>query len=246
LNNIITRFIFFLTYENSYNATIFFAYIGYFQLINIVDKFVVLDNIQFTKQGWINRNKFLQNNRDKYFSIPIKKSSFNLNIIDRKISDKYKKQKILNQFYNAYQKAPYFDEIYPLLEKIISHSNKNLFKYVFHSISAICEYLFINTELFLSSSIEIDHRLKSEKKVIEICKFLKSNVYVNSSGGEKIYKKDNFKKLNINLKFLHSLEFRYKQYDSNLYVPNLSIIDVLMFNSKKIVKEKIDNNFILK
>ena len=224
----------------------FLPYIGYFQLINVVDKFVILDNIQYIKQGWINRNKFLQNNKEKYFSIPIKKSSSNSSIINREISDKYKKQKILNHFYNAYQKAPYFDEIYPLLERIVSNSNQNLFKYVFHSISEICEYLYINTELLLSSSIDIDHHLKSEKKVIEICKFLKTNVYINSSGGEKIYKKDNFKKFNINLKFIHSLEFRYKQYDSNYYVPNLSIIDVLMFNSKKTVKEKIDNNFMLK
>lgn len=224
----------------------FLPYIGYFQLINIVDKFVILDNVQFTKKGWVNRNKFLQNNRDKYFSIPIKKSSFNSNIIDRIISDEYNQKKILSQFYNAYQKAPYFNEIYPLIEKIVFHSNKNLFEYIFHSISEICNYLSINTELFVSSSIDIDHHLKSEKKVIEICKFFKSKVYINSSGGAKIYEKNNFKKFNINLKFLHSLEFKYKQYDNNFYVPKLSIIDVLMFNSKKNVKEIIVNNFVLK
>ena len=224
----------------------FLPYIGYFQLINTVDKFVILDNIQFIKQGWINRNKLLQNNRDKYFTIPIKKSSFNSNIIDREISGEYKKKKILNQFYNAYQKAPYFEEIFPLLERIILYSNQNLFSYVFHSISGICEYLCINTELTLSSSINIDHHLKKEKKVIEICKFFKSKLYVNSSGGEKIYRINDFNKFNINIKFLHSLEFKYKQYNSNYFVPNLSIVDVLMFNSKKIIKEKIINNFILK
>ena len=224
----------------------FLPYIGYFQLINISEKFVVLDNVQYIRRGWINRNKYLLNNKDRYFTIPITKIPQHQNIVKVKISKEYDRKKILKQFYHAYKKAPHFDKIYPLLDRIILYSDQNLFRYVLHSISEICEYLDIKTKFYLSSNIRIDHNLRSEKKIIALCKFFKSNLYINSSGGEKIYKKDDFKKFYINIKFLNSSEFRYKQFNNNYFIPNLSIVDVLMFNSKKTIKEKINNNFILK
>lgn len=92
----------------------FFPYIGYWQLINSVDTFVIYDNIQYTKKGWINRNRFLQNGKDCLFSISLKKDSDFLDIRDRIISDDFNRKKMLNQIKCSYQKAPYFDEVSPL------------------------------------------------------------------------------------------------------------------------------------
>src|SRR5690606_18130129 len=113
----------------------FCPYIGYFQLMNAVDKFVVYDNIQYTKKGWINRNRILMNGKDQLFSLPVKKDSDYLNINQRFLSDDFdgEKKKLLNKFKGAYNKAPYFKEIFPLLQEIINDDSNNLFDYIYHS-----------------------------------------------------------------------------------------------------------------
>jgi len=224
----------------------FLPYIGYFQLINAVEKFVVYDNIEYSKKGWINRNRYLQNNKDYFFTIPIKKNSDYSHIVDLKISESYKREKILNKFNNAYRKAPYFRQNFPILEKIISYSSESLFHYILYSINTICNILEIKTEIIVSSNIDIDHNLKSEKKIIEICKKLNSKTYLNSSGGIKIYSKEYFKKFNIDLIFLESLLLRYSQFNNEKFVPCLSIVDVLMFNSVDIIKLNLNKNLEFK
>jgi len=224
----------------------FLPYIGYFQLINIVDKFVVYDNVQYIKSGWINRNRYLLNNKDRYFTIPVKKFSKQQNIINIEISKNYQREKILRQFYNAYKKALCFEEIYKLLNEIIMFPSQNLFEYTFFSISTICKYLNINTKIYISSKIDYDNTLKSENKVIDICNSLNGTIYINPEGGKKIYKKVNFKKFKLNLKFLHTKDYKYKQFDTKIFIPRLSIVDMLMFNSKEKVKEVITNNFFLR
>ena len=109
----------------------FLPYVGYFQLINTVDKFVVYDDIQYIKKGWINRNKYLLNNEDRYFTISVEKSSQKQEIFKINISKDYKRGKILQKFLHAYYKAPYFDETYKLLNKMIMFPSENLFEYIF-------------------------------------------------------------------------------------------------------------------
>ena len=106
----------------------FFPYIGYFQLINCVDKFVVYDNIEYTKKGWINRNRILQNSKDSYISIPLKKDSDFIHICERKITDSWPKErmKILNRIHNSYRKAPHFSAVEPLIENILNYQTHNL------------------------------------------------------------------------------------------------------------------------
>ena len=223
----------------------FLPYLGYFQLINIADKFVVYDNVQYIKRGWINRNRYLLNNKDNYFIIPVKKFSHQQKIIEINISKNYDREKMLRKFYNAYNKAPYFEETYKLLTEIIKFPSQNLSEYTFFSISTICKYLNIKTKILISSKINYNHKLKSENKVIDICNSLNGTIYINPEGGKKIYKKENFKKFKLNLKFLYTEDFKYKQFDEKTFIPKLSIVDILMFNSKKKVKEIIDNNFVL-
>src|SRR5690349_10134683 len=105
----------------------FFPYIGYFQLINASDLFIVYDNIQYTKKGWINRNRFLQNGKDVLFSIPLKKDSDYLDVRDRDLALDFNKTKLLNQIKAAYQRAPYMNETYPIIEEIIQFDDINLF-----------------------------------------------------------------------------------------------------------------------
>ncbi len=88
----------------------FLPYIGYFQLINAVDKFVIYDNIEFTKKGWINRNRILVNGKDEFISLPITKASDFLHANQRYLASNFEneKNKILRKIKESYRKAPYF------------------------------------------------------------------------------------------------------------------------------------------
>ncbi len=208
----------------------FLPYIGYFQLLNAVDKYVIYDNIQFTKKGWINRNRILQNGKDALITIPVEKDSDYLDVCQRSISSGFDKRKLLNQIKESYRKAPYFNDVIPLIEEIINYEDSNLFNYIYHSIVNICGYLKIDTELIVSSTIDIDHSLKGQEKVIAICKALGATEYYNAIGGQELYSVADFRKENIQLNFVSSNLVEYKQF-ANEFVPWLSILDVMMFNS---------------
>lgn len=218
----------------------FFPYIGYWQLINAVDTFIVYDNIKYTKKGYINRNNFLINGKKTLFSIPLVKDSDYLNIVDRRIAPEFNKYKLIDKFKNAYFKAPFKDDVLDLIESIMYYENVNLFEYIYNSIVKICEFLNIKAKLIVSSDIDIDHSLKSEQRVIGLCKYMQCSEYINAIGGVKLYDKEYFKKYDIKLDFIKSNYIKYKQYDSE-FVPNLSIIDVMMFNPQEKVREMLDD-----
>ena len=220
----------------------FLPYIGYFQLLNKVDQFIIYDNIEYTKKGWINRNMILTNGKSKTITLPIKKDSDFLNISDRFLADSWseEKKKMLNLLKESYRKAPEFKNIFPLLEFCVNYENRNLFEFIYHSIKAICEYLNLRTQILISSSISINDKLKSQDKVLAICEKVGADKYINSIGGINLYNKDIFADKGVNLKFLKSLEIEYNQYN-NQFIPNLSIVDVLMFNSKKKIEVFLNN-----
>lgn len=213
----------------------FLPYIGYFQLIKAVDLFIIYDNIKYTKKGWINRNRMLLNGTDTIFSLPLKKDSDYLNVVERELSPDFNRQKFLNQFKGAYIKAPQFDTVWPLLEKIVMYQNNNLFHYIYNSLTEVCNYLDIKTKICLSSEVSINHELKSQDKVIALCKAVDATTYINTSGGIDLYSKKVFFEAGIQLNFIKALPFEYQQL-GNEFVPWLSIIDVLMFNSPEITK----------
>ena len=215
----------------------FFPYIGYFQLINAVDEFVIYDNIQFTKKGWINRNRILVNLKDDYISLPIKKDSDYLNVNQRFLSDTWPidSKKMLNRILESYRKAPQFEEAYLLFEKCLNVEEHNLFNFIQNSLIETLNYLSINTKILKSSSIEIDHQLKSEEKVLAICKAQNASTYINPIGGIELYSKERFERNGIKLQFQKSNPINYLQY-KNEFVPWLSILDVLMFNTKDEIK----------
>lgn len=218
----------------------FLPYIGYFQLLNAVDKYVIYDNIQYTKKGWINRNRILQNGKDLLVSIPLEKDSDYLDVKDRFVSKGFDRRKLLNQIRESYRKAPYFEIVMPMVESIINSESDNLFQYIYNSVQNICQYLNIDTEIVISSSLAIDHSLKGQDKVIAICKELQATDYINAIGGQELYDKDDFKKENIGLHFLSTNPIEYRQF-KNEFVPWLSILDVMMFNSVDEIGEMLVN-----
>lgn len=217
-----------------------FPYIGYWQLINAVDTFVIYDNIQFSKKGWFHRNNILLNGKKTLFSIPLKKGSDSLDVVERYISDGADKEinKIIRQIENGYKKAPYFEDVFPMIKEIFQNKEKNLFKYIYNSVLQVCDYLEIDTKIIISSTIDIDHSLKSQDKVIALNKVLNATKYINPIGGIELYDFEKFQNENIELAFLNSNVPEYNQFGKE-FIPYLSIIDILMFNNIKEIKKML-------
>lgn len=223
-----------------------FPYIGYFQLMNAVDEFIIYDNIQFTKKGWINRNRILVNGADNYITLPLKKDSDYLDIKNRFLSDEWpsERKKILNRITESYRKAPQFNFVYPIIENILMTEERNLFSFILNSLKVVNQYLDIKTPLIISSSIPINHDLKAANKVIEICKARKATTYINPIGGVELYSKEEFMNEGLELQFLKANNINYPQF-KNDFVPFLSIIDVMMFNSLADIKHIINKEYNL-
>lgn len=222
----------------------FLPYLGYFQLIAAVDQFVLYDRIKYTKKGWINRNRFLLNGSDAMFSLPLKKGSDSLNIVERELAGDFDRRKLLGQFAGAYRHAPHFDRTMALLELIIRHPADNLFDYIHHSLTALRAHLALQTEIHVSSTLSFDNELKGQDKVIAICQAMGAQHYVNPIGGTELYAKPDFATHGIKLQFLKPRPFEYPQYGQP-FVPWLSIVDVLMFNSVEAVRTCLSHNFDL-
>jgi len=218
----------------------FFPYIGYFQLIKSVDVFVIYDNIKYTKKGWINRNRMLQNGKDVMFSLPLKNDSDALDVCDRELAADFNRDKLMNQINGAYRCAPYFDQTFPLIESIVRYEDNNLFRFLHNSIAATCKYLDIDTKIQISSEVAIDHGLKNQDKVLALCEALGASTYINAIGGIELYSKEIFSDKRVELKFIKSKPFEYTQF-GNEFVPWLSIIDVMMFNPKNVIVHVLEN-----
>lgn len=217
----------------------FMPYIGYWQLIYAVDKFVLLDDVNYIMRGYINRNSILLDRKPYKFTIPIRKASQNKLILDTKLNFSIEnKRKFLRTICSAYKKAPYFSEVMPLVEEIIEYPEDDLTIYIFNSIKVILDYLNVKKSIYISSMLPKKQGLKAEERIIEICKVISADVYINPHGGKKLYVREHFEREGIELYFLEVKENRIC-YDQGIkeFKKNLSIIDILMFNHKIKVQE---------
>jgi hypothetical protein len=222
----------------------FFPYIGYFQLIKAADLFVVYDNIKYTKKGWINRNRILQHGKDVLLSLPLKKDSDFLDVKDRELAADFEPGKLLNQLKGAYSRAPMFAGVFPIIEAILQYEDRNLFRFLHNSLVKTCTYLKILTPIRISSEIRVDHSLKNQDKVLALCEAAGAKTYINAIGGRELYAKSDFAARDTELKFIKSKPFEYPQF-GNTFVPWLSIIDVMMFNSVDFIAESLMANYEL-
>lgn len=208
----------------------FFPYIGYFHLIKEVNKFVIYDDVNFIKGGWVNRNRILINGLPAYVNIPMVGASSFKKI--NEISTGKDFESVLHKIKFAYSKSPYFKDVFPLVEDLIMFKSNSLSLHLANSIIELSKYFKLETEFVFSSDIEKDNLLKGQDKVISICKKEKAEIYCNSIGGISLYSRDDFQNNSIELKFIKSKNIQYEQFGQN-FVSNLSIIDLMMFNSKE-------------
>jgi hypothetical protein len=220
-----------------------FPYLGYFQLAHAADHFVFLDDVDFIKKGWINRNRILGNNDAQYFTVPLKKASQNrkINEINVSIEEKWLK-KFFNTLYHQYKKAPNFEKVQVVLSKVINTNRDGylISDLAIESIESVFQYLEIGFSYSRSSELA-KSTLKGQEKIISICQANSSVHYINPINGRSLYSKGDFEKENIKLSFIEMNDIRYKQFDHNGFVPFLSIIDCLMFLTEDEIKRYLLN-----
>lgn len=217
----------------------FMPYIGYFQLIHAVDKFVIYDDVNFIKQGWINRNNILLNGKNHLFSIPLSDAGSFKKINEIEINEKLFpkwKEKFFKTLEVAYKKAPYYIEISSMLSNLLDNKSVKIIDLIYQSLFEVCNYIGITTQIERTSSIYQNVELSKEERLIDICKKENADIYINPLGGQELYKKEYFEKNNISLFFIQSNNIEYQQFTDN-FVPWLSIVDVLMFCSPKRICE---------
>lgn len=206
-----------------------FPYLGYFQLIHSADSFVIYDDVNFIKGGWINRNYILVNQERKRITLPLIGASPNKLIKDIDFSPQHK---ILKTIYHAYSKAPNFKKVYPLIEEIFDFGTGNLSQFLGNQLKVLCSYLGIERRWLVSSEdIDCLDNLKGQERVLFICEKLNATHYVNLPGGKSLYDASEFERNNLWLSIVQTKLVEYPQFEQK-FESNLSIIDVLMFNDK--------------
>lgn len=218
-----------------------FPYIGYFHLMQAVDIFVLFDDVNFIKKGWINRNNILLEDQAYSWTLPLSKASQNRLINEHKIFEsELSKVKLLNLFERAYRKAPYYEAVFPILSKILQNEEVNIAKFIRFSLEELSAYMGLQTHFVFSSDLKKDKDLPAQERIMQMIQSLNGTRYCNAIGGQELYDRKAFASKDIELCFVRSNSIGYKQWNQT-FTPFLSIVDVLMFNDHTEIKKHLCN-----
>lgn len=207
-----------------------FPYLGYFQLIRAVDTFVVYDDVNYIKGGWINRNFILSQGLPQRITLPLQGASPNRLICE--VSVGAGRNKLVESIRQRYSKAPQFSTVFPFIAEILMQQESNLARFLDSGLRGICTYLGLQPRWLVSSSLSKDNLLRGQEKVLAISEQLGAGHYINPIGGKELYDRQAFARKGMRLSFIQSKPAIYRQF-AKRFVPNLSIIDVMMFNDKE-------------
>lgn len=219
------------------NQPYFFPYLGYWQLMNLADLYILYDDVNFIKGGWIHRNKIKINQEGAYFNLKIRKASQNKRINELEISmTKEDYRLLLEKIRNAYAKAPYRDQVLGLLQDIFSCGETNLAFFLEYAIKKTAAYMGIETPIYSATRLQLDHTHRGFRRIVDICHQMNCDTYINAIGGKELYTKEEFAEENIKLGFLRMNDDITYEQGKDDFIAGLSIVDVLMYNNQDEVK----------
>ena len=218
----------------------YFPYIGYWQLMYAADRFVIYDDVNYIKGGWINRNRILINGKPTYITVPLHQASQYKLICETALhSSPAWHDKLVKMVEMSYRKAPEFDRVFPMIEKIIRHETTNLSEYLAYQLRTLSQHMGITTEIVVTSRCYDNNGLSGQERILDICKREYASTYINPSGGQSLYDPDTFRDAGIDLHFIVMHPMTYKQRTKG-FVPYLSIIDALMEIKPSEIRRHID------
>ena len=215
----------------------FLPYLGYFQLLAGVDKFVVLDDVNYINGGWINRNRLLLNGKPFTFTIPLSRASQNRLICDIElVREQNWRNKLIRTIHQAYCQAPCYEKVVVLINRLVNYPSVKIDEFLLNSLREIVQYLSLEVEIVDSSRVYNNAHLKGEERILDICRQEQADVYINTIGGIDLYDRNRFLNDGIQLYFMRPRPVNYPQGQSE-HVSWLSILDVLMFNAPPAVRQ---------
>ena len=224
-----------------------FPYIGYFQLIRAADAFGIGDDVQYIEGGWINRNRIIVNGQEYLFSFPVVKDYHTKPIKERFFHNNFQhqKKKLLKALEYNYTKAPFNKDTINIIKKVFDCTETNVSKFIENHLRVVCNYLNIDTPFIRSERWDVEDNVGKtvEQRAVKKLGQLKTqgfDHFINPIGGAELYSKEYFKKNGFKLSYLKTIETAYKQFGLD-FIPNLSIIDVMMFNSPKEISIMLNN-----
>jgi len=223
----------------------FFPYLGYFDLINCTDRWVVFDTAQYIRHGWVNRNRILHPTKGwQYVIVPVQKHSLRTTIEEVCISEASTwRTKIVAQLAHYQKRAPHFKEVVPLVKECLDQEESHLSRLNAKILAKVCGYLDLkfNYRFFSEMKLDIPDVNGPGDWALHISKALGASEYVNAPGGEKIFDRQAFASCGIELTIrdLPPMAYACRGYQ---YEPNLSVIDALMWNTPEDIKAYLDNN----
>jgi hypothetical protein len=218
-----------------------FPYIGYWQLMRAVDRFIVLDDVHYINRGWINRNQVLVNGAATYITAPLSGASQNKSICDIRLdSQRDWRQKLSRTVKYAYARAPCFEQVFPLVDAMIRVDSNQLSDYLTRQLTGMARFIGVSTEVFLASARCPSRGPRGQERIIDICRHEQAATYINLPGGRALYDAQAFKAAGIELAFLDVRAKAYRQVSPG-FIPNLSIIDTLRSVGREGVADHLDS-----
>ncbi len=204
-------------------------YVGYFQLVRSVDKFVLYDDVSYIKQGWINRNTILCSGNELRFTLPLSNGRSGVPINEISLASNFPawKKRFLKSVAAAYQKSPNYLQVFHMLDSWLTDHDGMLAEILRRSIADICEWIGLTTQVIPTSTKYNNTCLGREERLIDICKQEGASVYVNPEGGRTLYQKESFAAEGIELNFLEAQLGAYPQCRDS-FMPGMSILDFIM------------------
>lgn len=218
----------------------FLPYLGYFQLFSAADVILIYDDVQYTKQSWINRNRFYINGRIEYISIDLQRDRHQKKINERMIADEYFNHSVsrhVRRISSNYAHAPYYEDIMPLMTSILEQKEQQLSQYLLHSIKEVMHLLALKSDVILSSELDIDPSLKGMQRVITLCKLIDADTYINPISGKGLYNEVSFAQAGIDLWFLKPEMPKEPVLRQSFEDP--SIIDLFMYNAPEQIRDAL-------
>lgn len=207
----------------------FIPYMGYFQLLTAVDQFVVLDDVNFIKRGWINRNRILLNGAAHWITLPLVRASQNRRIEEIQIvEDRFWREKMSAQVRGAYRKAPHGKAAVELFECLMELGGTDLSSFLVASLKIVRDFLQIETSIILASKSHPRGEFRGQARILDLCRREATDAYVNPVGGELLYDAEEFRKNGVKLAFLRPELSSYNQGGGEeKFVSDLSVLDMI-------------------
>ena len=222
----------------------FFPYIGYFSLIKHTDEWIVFDTPQFIRHGWIERNRILKPSEGwQYIKVPLEKHPREATIRDIRIRTNEPWRNLIFAQLEHYKKsAPYYAPVISFLREAFEHQTDSIVSMDVRLLEAACRYIGIpfRAHVFSKMGLRLPEVTAPDEWSLNISLEVGAVEYINPPGGEGFFDRAKFERAGVHLTFLRANSRAYDQ-RRTVFEPGLSIIDVMMFNTRDQITEMLDD-----